>query len=96
MKENYCGPRPPLQITQPSRTAQCRQPWDASSALQRCHINKNDCIDLQKHIQYDSFPCPYPRRFQVYAIQHKARASKQDDLDAGFLCSREGKALDFP
>ena len=31
---------------QPSRTAQCKYPWDASSALQRCYINKNDCIQI--------------------------------------------------
>lgn len=31
---------------QPSRTAWHGHAWDASSALQRCYINKNDCIQI--------------------------------------------------
>lgn len=28
------------------KNSQCKHPWDDSSALQRCHINKNDCIQI--------------------------------------------------
>lgn len=65
---------------QPSRTAQCKQPWDAGSALQRRYINKNDCLQICRNtysVTHDPLSLPqeisslcYAREGWIFSTRH--------------------------